>query len=72
MREPYKTNAILINQGTYSFYVFKMPSSLLREISYVSRRTLRNREGIQRQLSKVRLTNIGRYIKTNAAVFEMR
>lgn len=69
MADQYTTNAIEIKQGDYVFYVFKMPSNMLKKIAYVSRRTLNNREGIQRQLSSVRLRKIGKYIQSDTSVF---
>lgn len=69
MEKQFTTNAIEVKQDGYTFYSFKMPSDKLREIAYVSRRTLENREGIQRQLSEIRLKKIGKYIKGPSAVF---
>lgn len=67
-KKVYSARAIEIEQDGYVFYVFKMPSDKLRRISYVSRRSLLNREGVQRQLSERRLKAIGKYIQ-DAAVF---
>lgn len=55
-------DAIKIKQGDYTFYVFKMNSKDLLEISYTSERTRFNRTGIQRGLDRTRLREIGKYI----------
>lgn len=55
--------ALLVKQGEFSFYVFSIPARTLLSIAYTSERTLENREGIQRGLSKKRLREIGQYLQ---------
>jgi DGQHR domain-containing protein len=59
--------ALEVQQGSFTFYVFKIPAKTLLSIAYTSERTQENRTGIQRGLRKDRLQEIGRYLKGETA-----
>ena len=59
--------ALEVQQGEFTFYVFQIRAKTLLSIAYTSERTQQNRKGIQRGLRKDRLKEIGRYLKGETA-----
>lgn len=57
-------DAIEVEQGEYTFYIFPMNSNKLLRIAYTSPRNQNRKSGIQRGLDKNRLKEIGEYYQS--------
>lgn len=57
-------DAIEVEQGEYTFYIFPMNSNDLLRIAYTSPRNQNRKSGIQRSLDKNRLKEIGKYYQS--------
>lgn len=69
MLEKIRKEYFKVQQGGLEFYTFIIDSKTLREITYVSRREIKNPKGYQRYLSDKRLKDVGEYIKKPRATF---
>jgi DGQHR domain-containing protein len=57
-------DAIPVQQGKFTFYLFSMPASTLWRVTEINQRSEDKREGYQRALSDARVRNISKYIQT--------
>lgn len=60
--KPLAVDAISVQQGNFTFYLFSMPASTLWRITQINKRSEDKREGYQRALSDARVRNISKYI----------